>query len=193
MNDSPAPYLIISHGIVFELEFFPQEEERFISRRNLPTEPSIFIRHHTPAEPNYAYGIDGMRYELELEVLPEKLQLGEKPRSEYDWWDWLNEWYERWFKGGDSKPVPVRCHLKNPEPYEYAELRARVAEILRKDDDCYSQLGVDTQRAAGHIDKTKTFGELMTYFSRRKFLWMAHEDGAARRERLREWCVGQGR
>ncbi len=159
----PTPCLIISHGIVFSLEFFPQEKEIYISRRDLPREPSIFIRHLAPTEPNHAYGADGMRYELELEVLPEKLQLGEKSRDEYDWWDWLNEWYERWFKGGDCKPVPVlRNHLKNPEPYEYAELRARVAEILRKDGDCYSQFGADTVKAAEHIEKNKHFRELLT-------------------------------
>ncbi len=31
----------------------------------------------------------------------------------------------------------------------------------------------------------------MTYFSRRKFLWLEYEDGKARRERLKEWCAGQ--
>ncbi len=185
----PSPYLIISNGFLFSVEFFPQDEEICISRRDLPREPSIFLRHLAPTEPPYAYGLDGMRYEIELEVLPEKLQLGEKSRAEYDWWDWLNEWYERWFCGGDCKPVPVRYHLKNPEPYDYADLRSQVAGILRKYGDCYSQFGADTQKAAEHIDKTKNFRELMTYFSRRRFLWMDYEDGKTRRERLKEWCA----
>ncbi len=188
---SPSPYLLISQGFFFSVEFFPPEEEIYISRRDLPTEPSIFIRRLFPIEPQRAYGVDGMKYEIELEVLPEKLQLGEKSRAEYDWWDWLNDWYERWFKGGDSKPVSVRYHLTNPAPYEYAELRARVAEILRKDGNCYSRFGADTGKAAEHIGKTKNFGELMTYFSRRRFLWMDVKDAKARRERLKEWCAGQ--
>ncbi len=192
MNAIPSPYLIVIRGMLFSLEFLPQEEEIFISRRHLPTEPSIFVRRYAPSEPERVYGVDGMRYELELEVLPEKLELGEKSRDEYDWWDWLNYWYERWFKGGDCKPVPVRYHLKNPVPYEYAELRALVAEILRRDGDCYSQFGADTVKAADHIDKTSNYGELMTYFSRRKFLWMFYEDGKTRRERLKAWCAGQG-
>ncbi len=186
-----APYLILHDGWMFELVFLPQEGEIFISRDRLPREENVFTRKYFPCKPELAYGVDGQLYEVEFEALPEKLQLGEKSRAEYDWWDWLNEWYERWFKGGDSKPVPVRYHLKNPIPYDYAELRARVADILRKDGDCYSQFGADTQKAAGHIDKTKNFHELMTYFSRRKFLWMTCEDGKARRERLKEWCAGQ--
>ncbi len=188
---TPTPYLIISHGFLFSLEFLPQEGPIYISRRDLPPEPSIFVRHLAPTRPTRVYGVDGMRYELDIELLPEQLQLGEKSRAEYDWWDWLNDWYERWFKGGDSKPVPVRYDLKNPEPYEYAELRARVADILRNDGDCYSQYGVDTAKAAGHIDKTRNFHELMTYFSRRKFLWLDAEDGKAQRERLKAWCAEQ--
>ncbi len=194
MSDSPSPYLIINHGILFLLEFLPQDREIHVSRRDLPSEESVFTRHLGPRVAEYAYGVDGLRYEIELEALPEQLQLGEKSQAEYDWWDWLNYWYERLFKGGDSKPVPVRLHLRQPEPYAFADLRAQVADILRRDGDCYSQYGADTAKAAGQVEKLRSLPDLLTYLTRRRFICLGYNDdgGPAYRERLKQWCAEQG-
>ncbi len=190
----PSPYLIIYNRWMFDLVFLPQEGERFISQERLPRKENALTRRFFHRQPELAWGADGLVYEVVFEALPEQLQLGEKSRDQYDWWDRLSDWYDRWFCGGGHKEVPVRYHLRNPQPYEYAELRDNIAEILRRDGDCYSQFGTDTHKAAEHILKTKNYPELMTYFSRRRFLWMCCHDSTAKtcRERLKAWCAEQG-
>ncbi len=188
--DSPAPYLIIREGVMFYVEFLPQEGEFFVDRSRLPRKGNALTRRLFPQKPELAYGLDGKVYEVAFEALPEHLQLGEKPRSEYDWWDWLSHGYDLLTGRGGSRPVPVRCELTKPAPYDFAELRAHIAAVLRKDSGCYGQFGVDTAKAAEHVEKTKDLPGLLTYFARRKFLWMAYDDGEAkaRRERLKQWC-----
>ncbi len=198
-HTSPAPYLIIRQGWLFSVEFLPQKEGEalFVSRDRLPRRENRFtsVLHRifpfSHRGPELAYGMDGMVYEIEFETLPEHYELGEKPCEQYDWWDWLSHAYDVFTSRAESKPAPVRYHLKSPEPYDFAELRALVAGVLRKDGDCYSQFGADTQKAAEHVEKTRDFHALMVYFSRRKFLWLDYAAAEAKsyRERLKQWCT----
>ncbi len=186
------PYLIVYKEWMFDLVFLPQEGELFVREYRLPRKRNRITSKFFPHKPELAYGADGQVYEVDYEAIQESQHPNNNLYYQYDWWDRLCDWCNRWFCGG-YKDVPVRYLLKKPKPYEYAELRARIAEILRKDGDCYSQFGTDTQKAAEHIEKTKNYLDLMTYFSRRRFLWMCCNDNTAKncRERLKLWCAEQ--